>query len=72
MGKHFNAELYRQFDRTMDKGLDEAMGDTEPPLTTDELESQHDDAYWERLDAVRRYARANCHVDIWDEMRRAA
>ena len=43
MGKHFNAEIYRQFDRQMDRGLDEAMGDGEPPLTEAEKASQWDD-----------------------------
>jgi hypothetical protein len=52
MGKHFNAELYRQFDRTMDKGLDEAMGDDEPPLTEFERAAEWDDERWTLLDDV--------------------
>jgi hypothetical protein len=51
MGKHFNAELYRQFDRAMDKGLDEAMGDDEPPLTEAEKAAEWDHDYWAKLDA---------------------
>lgn len=81
MGKHFNAELYRQFDRTMDKGLDEVMGDGTQPLTDDELDriasddswNRKDDATADELDRARwAYARPVCRVDLWDEPRRAA
>jgi len=50
LGKHFNAELYRQFDRTMDNGLDEAMGDGEPPLTEEQRAAGYDDDRWTRKD----------------------
>lgn len=53
MGKHANAEIYRQFDRQMDKGLDEAMGECEPPLTEAERAAEWDDKHWERIDYPR-------------------
>lgn len=56
MGKHFNSELYRQLDRTMNRGLDEAMGDAEAPLTEAEKAAVWDDAYWDRVDAAPRAA----------------
>lgn len=81
MGKFHNAELYRQFDRTMDKGLDEAMGESEAPLTEAERASVWDDDSWNRkddatadeLDRARwAYARPVGHIDLWDEPRWAA
>jgi hypothetical protein len=71
MGKSANQAAWAEFERR-DRQRQEASFEPEQPLSDDELASQYDDAYWERLDAVRRYARANCRVDIWDEMRRAA
>lgn len=57
MGKHANAEIYRQFDRQMDRGLDEAMGDAEPQLTEAERAAEWDRDYWDRIDAVPRSVR---------------
>lgn len=45
MGKFHNAELYRQFDRQMDKGLDEAMVEYEPPLSEAERAAEWDDKH---------------------------
>ncbi|MFM0044071.1 hypothetical protein [Paraburkholderia sediminicola] len=47
------------------------------PLTEAQRAAQFDDVYWDRLDAnsrdlataVRRYARPNCHVSLFDEHR---
>ncbi|MDR6381793.1 hypothetical protein [Paraburkholderia caribensis] len=61
MGKHFNAEIYRQFDRQMDRGLDAAMGDVEPTLTEAERAAQWDDTYWDRIESKPR------RVRLWDE-----
>ncbi|WGS53540.1 hypothetical protein LFL96_21005 [Paraburkholderia sp. D15] len=51
MGKHANAEIYRQFERRADRGLDESMDDADAPLTEAERAAEWDDAYWERQDA---------------------
>ncbi|CAE6839209.1 hypothetical protein [Paraburkholderia nemoris] len=57
MGKHANAEIYRQLDRQMDRGLDGAMGDAQPPLTEEERAAAWDDQYWDRVDAAPRSVR---------------
>lgn len=71
MGKSANQQAWAEFERLDRQRQDQAL-DSEPPLTEEERAAAWDDAYWERLDAVRRYARPNCRVDIWDELRRAA
>ncbi|RKR46274.1 hypothetical protein [Paraburkholderia sp. BL17N1] len=57
MGKFFNQEIYRQLERQVDRGLDEAMGDAEPPLTEEERAAEWDRDYWDRVDAVPRSVR---------------
>lgn len=58
MGKHANQWIWRQFDRQMDSGLDEAMG--EPPLTEAERA-----ASWESWFELRREA----DIDFVEMMR---
>lgn len=57
MGKHFNSELYRQLERQVDRGLDDAMGDVQQPLTEEERAAEWDRDYWDRVDAVPRTVR---------------
>lgn len=66
MGRHANARAWAEFER-LDRQKQEESFNTDAPLSDDELASQADDAYWERLDAVRRYARPVVRCVLWDE-----
>jgi hypothetical protein len=67
MGRHANQQAWAEFERLDRKRQEESLDPT-APLTDEELEQIASDEYWERLDAVRRYARPNCHVSLMDEM----
>lgn len=69
MGKHFNAEVYRQIAPQLDDEVDE-NADYSP--TEADFEESYSDWKWNKDDdlatAVRRYAMPNCHVSLMDEM----
>jgi hypothetical protein len=76
MGRHANARAWAEFER-LDRQRQEESFEAPQPLTDDELEQIQGDAYWNQLDATadelaearRGYARANCHVSLFDEHR---
>ncbi|CDY79432.1 hypothetical protein BGLT_02213 [Caballeronia glathei] len=46
-----NKAIWNAYDRWLDRDLDEAMGDSEPPLTEAERAASWDDDRYEKLDA---------------------
>jgi hypothetical protein len=69
MGQHANQRAWAEFERLDRKRQDESF-EAEPTLTEEQRAAVWDDAYWDRLDAVRRDARP-AHVVLWDEGRAA-
>jgi len=67
MGKHANQSAYREWERQQNRQQD-AYFEAEPEPTDDDREQTASDAYWERLDAVRRYSLPMRHVRVWDEV----
>jgi hypothetical protein len=70
MGQHANARAWAEYER-LDRKRQEESFEAEPPLTEEEKVAAWDDSYWERLDAVARYAAPVRHVVLFDEMGRA-
>jgi hypothetical protein len=68
VGKNLNQKAWLEFER-IDRQRQEASFESDPPLTEEERAAAWDDAYWERLDAVRRYAAPVARVRLWDETR---
>jgi hypothetical protein len=67
MGQHANQRAWLEFER-LDRIKQEQSFEAEPDLTEEEKAAVWDDAYWERLDAVRRYSLPMRHVRVWDEV----
>jgi non-ribosomal peptide synthetase component F len=72
MGRHANARAWAEFER-IDRQRQEAYFGEDAPLTPEEIARIEADELerldMDRLDAVRRYGKQVCRVELWDEVR---
>lgn len=75
MGKHFNAEIYRQIVQEPEQEIDDSGWEESELLRPTEEDFEADFSDWkhrkddDHATAVRRYAVPVRHVELWDERR---